>query len=263
MNRVVAAAAVMVVLAGCVQPPEEAQRPPDTVDVRPLPTPAEPDPVDAADTLSADPAAASTLEARQARAASLRLRVTGARMSGLVVGSGFAIDDHTVITNAHVVLGGDHVEMATWDGHDVDATVEEFTAEHDLAVLTTDQPVPSEPLDLADADPADGAEVTVVGFPDGGRVTVDSDARVIHTFEGEIRAVETGHGSRTIDGVAELARADRIVRLDADSVRRGSSGGPVLDASGDLVGVVFALDAETGDALAVPVSTLRSWLERV
>lgn len=263
MKHVVVVAAVMMVLAGCVQPPGEDQRPPDTVDVRPLPTPTEPDPVDAVDTLSADPAAASTLEERQARAASLRLRVTGARMSGLMVGSGFAIDDHTVITNAHVVEGGDQVQMATWDGYDVDATVEEFTVEHDLAVLTTDQPVPSDPLDLADADPADGEEVTVVGFPDGGRVRVDSDARVIHTFEGEIHAGEAGDGSHAIDGVADTASPDRIVRLDADSVRRGSSGGPVLNASGDLVGVVFALDAKTGDALAVPVSTLRSWLERV
>lgn len=257
MRRTAAVAATVALLAGCVQPPDAGQPVPATVETQPPPTPTELDATDEAAAPTAtprapDPPAASTSQDPKPRSASLRLRVTGHQLYGAVVGSGFAIDGYTVITNAHVVVGGDHVEMASWDGHDVQATVEEVAVRHDLAVLTTHQRLPGEPLDLATDRPHQGQEVTVVGYPDGGRVTVDSDARVIDTVD----------GSRYTDMLGEVVAPDRIVLIDADSVQPGSSGGPVLDASGALVGVVFALDPDSGDVLAVSVSTLRDWLDQ-
>jgi hypothetical protein len=43
----------------------------------------------------------------------------------------------------------------------------------------------------------------------------------------------------------------------ANPVRPGMSGGPVLDGSGRLAGIVFGNELPTGEALAVPVSQLR------
>lgn len=120
----------------------------------------------------------------------------------------------------------------------------------DLAVLSTHERVPAEPLELAD-DPHEGQKVTVVGYPAGGRITVESNIRVTDIVD----------GSRYTDASDEIAAPDRIVLIDADSVQPGSSGGPVLDTSGRLVAVIFATDTQTGAALALPVSTLRSELQ--
>jgi len=50
-----------------------------------------------------------------------------------------------------------------------------------------------------------------------------------------------------------------VMRLDAP-VRPGMSGGPVLDASGRLAGIVFGNEVPTGQALVIPVSQLRRLL---
>lgn len=243
----VAAAAAVALLAGCVAPPsgnrippEDARRLDDVTSAEAHPTP----------TPHADDDAAAAGE-RRARAAALRLRITGPEMYGAGAGSGFAIDEHTVITNAHVVAGGEEIAMTSWDGHDVDATGAGMSVRHDLALLDTRERVPVEPLELADADPARGAEVVVVGYPDGGRITVQADATVIDVVD----------GGEYDEMLSDVVVPDRVVRLDAESVRPGSSGGPVLNADGEVVGVIFGLDLQrTGEALAVSVSVLRRWL---
>lgn len=238
--------AAVALMGGCVAPPSGEQRPPvytsrlGAAVTGPQATLADDDRDEAA-----------TLGEREARAAALRLRVTGPQVYGAGVGSGFAVDGTTVITNAHVVDDGSEVTMTSWDGHDVDATATDTTVRHDLAVLTTDERVPVTPLALAADDPAEGDDVVVVGFPGGGRITVDDDAEVLGVVDG---------GDFAQQLPAELV-LDKVVRLDADSVRPGSSGGPVLNSSGEVVGVVYAIVVH-GDreALAVPVTTLRGWL---
>lgn len=242
----VALVAAAVAVAGCVAPPSADERPPPhpirigAAASGPLAT-----------SVDDDGDEGATVGKREARAAALRLRVTGPQVYGAGVGSGFAIDETTVVTNAHVVVEGADVAMTSWDGHDVDATAADATVRHDLALVATDEQVPVEPLTLADDDPAEGDDVVVVGFPSGGRVTVDDDAEVLGVADGDDYARQ----------LPEELVIDRVVRLEADSVRPGSSGGPVLNAAGEVVGVVYAIVLH-GDreVLAVPVTTLRSWL---
>lgn len=246
MSRaVVVLLAAMALMAGCVAPPSGEQRPP--VYTSRLGAAA----TGPQSTLADGPDEAATLGEREAREAALRLRVTGPQVYGAGAGSGFALDETTVITNAHVVDDGSDVTMTSWDGHDVDATATDTTVRHDLAVLTTDERVPVTPLALAADDPAEGDDVVVVGFPGGGRITVDDAAEVLGVADGEDFAPQLP---------PELVM-DKVVRLDADSVRPGSSGGPVLNSSGEVVGVVYAIVVH-GDreVLAVPVTTLRGWL---
>lgn len=177
---------------------------------------------------------------RRLEGSALRLRVTGPGLFGPSVGSGFAIGPRTVVTNAHVIAGGNAVELVTWDGRDTTAVDARFSTIADLGRLETAGLVPADPLELAAEDPSPGASVSVVGFPGGGRLTVESEVTVIDFVTGTL-----------------FGSSDDIMRLDASTVEPGSSGGPVISTDGEVVGVIFAVEVATGHALAVPVSTLR------
>jgi S1-C subfamily serine protease len=53
----------------------------------------------------------------------------------------------------------------------------------------------------------------------------------------------------------------RRVMRTTNEIQPGNSGGPVVEGSGNVVGVVFALDVQDGFALAIPVSQLRLALQ--
>ncbi|GII99497.1 trypsin-like peptidase [Sediminihabitans luteus] len=170
----------------------------------------------------------------------MALRVRNVQCSGLATGSGFAIDAHTLITNRHVVEGAKSLQLLTYDGRDV--TVEQATSAGlaDLAILRTTEELPAHP-ELASADPREGDEVTVVGYPEGGALTV-TQGTVIGTTQDPLHST-----------LGE-------VLITNAKVEPGSSGSAALDASGRVIGVVYA---KTGDgrSLLVPVSTLRSMLD--
>jgi serine protease Do len=90
---------------------------------------------------------------------------------------------------------------------------------------------------LAGRDAPDGTRVVVAGFPNGGRQTVGS---------GEV--VEYARLRSPVD-------ASPVMRLTAPVVP-GNSGGAVLDERGELVGVVFGVETETGYGLAIPASAV-------
>lgn len=169
----------------------------------------------------------------------MAVRIRNVGCNSLSTGSGFAIDDSTLITNRHVVADSANLQLSTYDGRDVAVTASSAAAIADLAVVRTADPLPSAP-GLADADPDPGAEVTVVGYPEGGALTVTS-GQVI--------------GSTT-DPLNE--NLGQVLVTNAE-VEPGSSGSAVLDTEGRVVGVVYAKNS-TGQSFVVPVSTLRQLL---
>ncbi|WP_412865639.1 S1C family serine protease [Cellulomonas sp. 179-A 9B4 NHS] len=169
----------------------------------------------------------------------MAVRIRNIGCGALSTGSGFAIDEHTLVTNRHVVADSAQLELSTYDGRDVAAEAASSAALADLAVVRTVDALPSAPV-LADADPAIGDAVTVVGYPLGRRLTV-TDGRIMGAVTDPLNA-----------------NLGEVLVTDAP-VEPGSSGSAALDSSGRVIGVVYAKNA-TGMSFVVPVSTLRTLL---
>ena len=181
---------------------------------------------------------------RRAEDAAVRLRVTGEHPLAFGSGSGFLIDERTVLTNRHVVEDARYGEVSTWRGDRVgiDGRVQVSDA-HDLALIHADRDLPGKAFELATTDLAAGDRAIVVGYPGGGRV---------EAAEGRVRAVVEG---------ARYGEGGDVLVISVDGVEPGSSGGPVLHPDGTVAGVIFALRrADEGDALAIPSSSVRELL---
>jgi len=155
-------------------------------------------------------------------------------------GSGFVVAPGLVVTNAHVVAG--IPDPLVQSGSTVSATqVVLFDPSFDLAVLR----VPGLRARALPLDPTTvgrGAQAAVLGYPEGGPLTVDA-AGVMALFEAQ---------GRDIYGRALTVR--NVYEIDA-VVRPGNSGGPLVLPDGQVVGVVFSrstVDANVGYALTSP-----------
>ncbi|GMA86550.1 hypothetical protein GCM10025868_18000 [Angustibacter aerolatus] len=176
------------------------------------------------------------------RAARSVVKVTGtaSSCSRSQEGSGWVLQRGLVVTNAHVVAGVGRPRLRVGGtGPSYPARVVVFDPVRDLAVLRApDLPAPAlEPA--AELDRGDGA--VVAGFPLDGPYRLDS-ARV--------REVVTARGEDIYGGRGSVRE---IYSLYA-RVQPGNSGGPLLDAAGHVVGVVFAKsldDDTTGYALTL------------
>ena len=84
----------------------------------------------------------------------IAVRIRNIGCGALSTGSGFAIDDHTVITNRHVVADTSTLQVSTYDGRDLTADQASTAGLADLAIVRTTDTLPAAP-ELADADAAD------------------------------------------------------------------------------------------------------------
>ncbi len=162
--------------------------------------------------------------AAAAEASTVEVMSTGCSRWYLSEGSGFVVAPGYVVTNAHVVAGGDHVYVAAPDR--LDATVVLFDPYEDIAVL--DVPLLQAPtLRIDTVDASRGTDGAVLGYPGGGPLHV-SPAAVDTTFEA------VGHD---IYGRGRVRR--QLYELQAE-VQPGNSGGPFVLPDGHVAGVVFA-----------------------
>ena len=186
----------------------------------------------------ADPVLLNSPVVRQARSSVLKVRGRARSCSRALEGTAFVIAPQRVITNAHVVAGTDRVQVETADGT-LEATVVTYDPETDVAVLKVPglrAPV----LQLASQPAVSGLSGLVLGYPLDGPYTA-SAARVRDRIH--LRGPDIYNASTVVRNVYTV----RAV------VRSGNSGGPLLDGSGQVLGLVFgaAVDNdETGFVLA-------------
>ncbi|PZG15846.1 S1C family serine protease [Nonomuraea aridisoli] len=161
--------------------------------------------------------------------------------AGKSLGTGvIAAEDGTVLTAHHVVEDAEDVTLRFADGTKAKAVVASSNPERDVATLKPARlPEIVVPATLGGAPPV-GAPVVAIGNPLGLTYSVSTGV-----VSGLNRSAEEGD----LNG---------LIQFDA-SVNPGSSGGPLLDARGLVIGIVVSIadpggdEAFAGIAFAVPI----------
>jgi S1-C subfamily serine protease len=163
-------------------------------------------------------------------------------------GSGFIWDrDGDIVTNYHVVQDAEEVEVTFLDGVTLPAEVVGTDPDSDLAVLKVERP---------------GDQLNPVALGDSDRVFVGQRAIAIGNPFGQEWTLTTGVVSalgRTQPSGTSQFSIPEMIQTDA-AINPGSSGGPLLDREGNVIGVntlILSEDrASAGVGFAIPVNTV-------
>jgi S1-C subfamily serine protease len=163
------------------------------------------------------------------------------------IGTGVVIvQSGVILTSLHVVEGAEQIKVTFIDGLESEAVVIGERPEHDLAVLkakTIPDDLPAATLGST-AHLVEGDPVIAVGFPFGIGPSVS--AGVVSGLRREYRSPE---GKRLLTN---------LIQFDA-AANPGNSGGPLVTAEGEVVGIVTAILNPTeqhvfiGIGFAVPI----------
>jgi serine protease Do len=139
------------------------------------------------------------------------------------IGTGFFVTANgRLLTNNHVVDGCAALSVETPDGRSAEARIVDTRAQDDLALIETPLKSAAVATFLETVELAAGTPIALIGYPDQGLAP--------------IRPLLT---RGTLNGGQRLATGRASFEINAD-VRHGNSGGPVVDARGLVIGVVFA-----------------------
>jgi S1-C subfamily serine protease len=151
----------------------------------------------------------------------------------------------TILTALHVVEGSDSITVSYGDGTSSPASIGRSDAENDIATLVPEQlPETVVPAVLGGAVEV-GMPVFAVGHPLG--LANSLSAGVVSALDRDVR-------------VDRDRRLQHLIQIDA-AVNPGNSGGPLLNAAGQVVGIVTGLINPNDEGLfagigfAVPIAT--------
>jgi len=167
------------------------------------------------------------------------------------LGSGVIVDAMgTIVTNQHVIAGADSIRVQLADGRIADATIVGQDPDTDIAILDLEiGDLPIMPMGRSDTLRV-GDIVLAIGNPYGIGQTVTQ-----------------GIVSATGRGQLGLATFENFIQTDA-AINLGNSGGALIDAHGDLVGINTAVlnrayGGPEGIGFAIPVNLVRGVMEQI
>ncbi|MEY2571453.1 MAG: hypothetical protein QOE63_1803 [Acidimicrobiaceae bacterium] len=188
----------------------------------------------AAPDLGAPPAASGLDQPTQDRAARSTVQVEAEACSRVQEGSGVVVGPDEIVTNAHVVAGSSHVSVLRHpDNAQLDAEVIAFDPARDVAVLHVPG-LERDALPVSPDDAPEGSVGAVFGHPRGGSLAVQPY---------QVGQVADATGRDIYDG----ATTRRRVLFLASVLAPGDSGGPLIDPSGTVVGIAFAIAPDKSD----------------
>jgi S1-C subfamily serine protease len=167
------------------------------------------------------------------------------------LGSGFVVDKAGhIVTNYHVVQGASRVEVSFSDNEQLPARIVGRDPATDLAILQVKAHSRAlTPLVLGDSDSVQvGDSVVAIGNPLGEDRSITSG--IVSALQ---RRIFAPNG----------APIDHVIQTDA-ALNHGNSGGPLLDARGEVIGVSSQIrtsgtsDGSIGIGFAIPINTVKS-----
>ena len=169
-------------------------------------------------------------------------RTTGLGSGVIVSSKGY------ILTNHHVVEAADEIEVATADGKKMKAKVVGSDPDTDLAVLQ----VP-------------GGSLPAITFGDDAGLRLGDVVLAIGNPFGIGQTVTMG----IVSGLGRTPRInvfENFIQTDA-AINPGNSGGPLVDSTGNLVGINTAIYSRSGGSLgigfAIPVTTAKQVMEQI
>jgi serine protease Do len=165
------------------------------------------------------------------------------------LGSGFIIDkDGSILTNNHVVQGADKIVVRLSDNKDYEAKVLGSDGETDIAVIKIQAAKDLPVAELGNSDTLEVGEwVLAIGNPFG----------LDHTVTSGIISAK----GRQIGG-----RYDNFIQTDA-SINPGNSGGPLINMSGQVIGINTMIFSRTGGNMgigfAIPVNLAKDLIPQL
>jgi S1-C subfamily serine protease len=176
--------------------------------------------------------------------------VFGGTQEQQAIGSGFVIDKAGhIVTNYHVVEGATAVDVSFSNNESMKAKVIGRDPATDIAVLKVNAPSRAlKPLTLGDSSAVRvGDQVIAIGNPLGYDRSVTS---------GIVSALQ-----RSITAPNQVSTIGHVIQTDA-ALNHGNSGGPLLNADGEVIGVNAQIapsssNANIGIGFAIPINTVK------
>lgn len=165
------------------------------------------------------------------------------------LGSGFLINDEGfILTNFHVVSGSSKIQVTLSDQSQYFAEPLDTDRSDDLALIKINPKKKAQYLRLGDSDRMQvGQKVLAIGNPFGleGTLTVGVVSSIGRSIEGE--------NEQHLEG---------MIQTDA-AINGGNSGGPLLDSSGNVIGINTAILGRTniGIGFALPINRAKALLD--
>ena len=170
-------------------------------------------------------------------------------------GTGIVLsEDGQVLTNAHVIGGSNQIQVRLFDGSEHAAGLVGSSPADDLAVIQVEDVDDLVPAELGASEALQvGEPVIAIGnaLALGGQPTVT---------QGIVSAL-----NRTITGAAggEQITLENLIQTDA-AINPGNSGGPLVDSSGQVVGVNTAIiQGSQNIGFAIAIDPNQSLIERL
>lgn len=158
-------------------------------------------------------------------------------------GSGFYVSDQYIISNYHVVGGADTVIVKTSDGIETEGVVVRRSSKYDLVIIETKTHRSTFCFRVDTAQKATLGEVVfAIGTPNSIELTQSISKGIV--------------SGRRVNEETDLIQTDV-------AINPGSSGGPLVDTRGTLLGVINAKitgENVTGIGFAIPAEKLVSYL---